>query len=207
MFITLEGCHGCGKTTVTTKIVERLRQRGKEVLVVADQAATEFGREIRRINMEQERYRPSLLTEALLIAAVRHQNVIEIIKPGLQAGKVVISERFNDAFIAFQVFGRGLPMDFIADLGKAIAAGLEPQLTVLLDIDPRIGLARIPESARHRFEREPIEFHDRVREGYLAQAKRFPSRIRTVDASQAAASVVDDVWHAVAGAKGLNLTS
>jgi dTMP kinase len=198
MFITIEGGHGCGKTTITGVIVERLIQFGRQVVSVADQAGTEFGREIRRINIEGDDFRLSPLTEALLIAAVRHQNVIEIIKPGLANGKAVISERFNDAFVAFQVFGRNLPMEFIVGLSSTIADGLEPDLTILLDVDPRVALARIPPTSRHRFEREPVEFHDRVREGYLFQAKQFARRCRVLDASKPIAWVAENAWREVA---------
>lgn len=101
-----------------------------------------------------------LLTEALIIAAARHQNVFEVIKPGLNMGQVVIGERFNDAFFAFQYSGRGLPIKIVEDLSDMVADGVEVKLTVLLDVDPGIALERINPSFRHRIEKESLFGHE-----------------------------------------------
>ena len=142
LFITIEGGHGCGKTTLTDLLRKRLEELGYKTVISVDQKGTAIGQKLRRINLE-ENNNVAILTEALLIAAARHQNVVEVIRPALLEGKIVIGERYNDAFYAFQVSARGLPADFISKLSEAVAVGIDPAITILLDVDPCIALARI----------------------------------------------------------------
>lgn len=193
LFITIEGGHGCGKSTIMKMLKARLEKVGFPVVTLVDQKGTVIGRELRRINLEQGK-NVAIFSEAFLIAAARHQNVVEVIKPSLNEGKIVISERYNDAFYAFQVFARGLPIELIDKLSEAVADGIQPAITILLDIDPSIALTRIKLTDMHRLEKESITFHKKVRIGYLEQAKRFPERIKIIDANASINEVFSNVW-------------
>lgn len=193
LFITIEGGHGCGKSTIIKMLKARLEEAGFQVVISVDQKGTVIGRELRRINLEQGKD-IAVFTEALLIAAARHQNVVEVIKPALDEDKIVIGERYNDAFFAFQGFGRGLPIDLLERINLAVADGLEPYFTILLDVDPVVALTRIELKEKHRIERESIAFHRKIRTGYLEQAKKYPERIKVFDASFPPEKVFTNVW-------------
>ncbi|MFX1486866.1 MAG: dTMP kinase [Promethearchaeota archaeon] len=197
LFITLEGGHGCGKSSIASLIVGKLRSLGLNVVGTNDQTGTVVGRELRRINLELTQQRISYLVEALLVAAARHQNVIEIIKPNLSQRRVVVCERFTDAFIAFQGFGRKLPMELLENINSVVADGIKPDLTILLDIDPRIALNRISNQLKHRIEMEPLNFHRKIREGYLSQSRKYPTRIKVLDANFPVEVVFENVWNEV----------
>lgn len=193
ILITLEGIHGSGKSTVSQMLFERLEKLKLDIILTVDQAGTDLGKRIREMNLE-EGVNADVVTEALLVAAARRQNIAEIIRPSLAQGKIVICERYTDAFFAFQGFGRQLSINFLGCIGSSISEGTEPDLTVLLDVDPEIGLARLCYNTMHRVEREPIEFHKRVREGYLARAREYPNRIKIVDARSRVDEVFEEVW-------------
>lgn len=193
LFITIEGGHGCGKSTIMKMLKAKIEEEGLQVITSIDQKGTAIGRELRRINLEKGK-NIAVFTEALLIAAARHQNVVEVIKPALDEGKIVIGERYNDALFAFQGFGRGLPVDLLEKLSIAVADGVEPNLTILLDVDPNIALGRIESEGKHRIEREPLNFHKRIRKGYLEQAKKHPKRIKILDASFPPEEVFANIW-------------
>lgn len=195
VFITVEGIHGCGKSVIISMLCRKLRSLGFQVVNLIDQQGTAIGRKLRKINLD---HKPSdSLTEALLIAAARRQNVVKIIRPNLLLGKIVICERYNDAFFAFQGYGRGLPIDLLQRISAAVADGIEPNLTILLDVDPRTALSRIEPKSKHRIENEPIKFHERVRKGYLEQAKKYPRRIRVLEAGSPAETVFQNVWREI----------
>ena len=196
LFITIEGGHGCGKTTLIDFLKKRLEELGHKTAVSVDQKGTTIGQKLRSINLK-ENNNIAILTEALLIAAARHQNVVEVIRPALLDGKIVIGERYNDAFYAFQVSARGLPDNFIDKLSEAVADGIDPSITILLDIDPCVALARIKSVEKHRIEKESIAFHNMVRTGYLERAKIFPKRIKVIDASVSADKVFENMWKEV----------
>ncbi len=193
LFITIEGGHGCGKSTIMKMLKSRVENLGLQIVTSVDQKGTAIGRELRRINLEQGEG-IAVFTEALLIAAARHQNVIEIIKPALAQGKIVISERYTDAFFAFQGSGRNLPVDLLERINIAVADGIVPNLTILLDVDPAIALARIELKERHRIERENIDFHRKVRKGYLEQAEKHQERIKVFDAGLLPEEIFSNVW-------------
>jgi dTMP kinase len=194
LFLTVEGGHGAGKTSLVAGLAAALRRQRISVTIVTDIGGTETGRSLRSILLGPKGCQLAPLTEALLIASCRHQNVVEIIAPHLAGGEVVIAERYNDAFYAFQVAARGLPKSLIDCLSAAVAQSASPEITFLLDVDPRIGLARTRKGHTHRIEREPLQFHDRVRRGYLLQAKRFPRRIHVLDGSQAPTEILSRAW-------------
>jgi dTMP kinase len=183
-FISIEGIHGCGKTSLKTNLAQELRHRGFKVTDLIDQGATQLGREIRKIWLENPEFVPvDSLSEALLISASRRQNVVEIIKPNLELGHIVISERFNDALFVFQGYGRGVTTRVLQVIADAVAEGIAPDYTILLDLTPEEAMARLDSSKVHRIENLPIDFHKRLRKGYLETAKQNPDRIHIYDAT------------------------
>jgi len=183
LFITFEGVDGSGKTTVANLVADYLRQQGLPVLLTAE-PHTAF---IRRLLMTiGER---TAWTETFLFLADRAEHVAKVIRPALQRGEIVLCDRFTDSTIAYQGFGLGLPIEQLMQLNNTATGGLVPNLTILLDIEPEIGLRR---SQRETvFERRALEFHERVRYGYLWLASRELHRIKVVDASQPLESVVE----------------
>lgn len=193
-FVSIEGVHGAGKSTVTRQICTDLIERGIEAVRVVDQSGTSVGRELRKLNLEFDEVLISPIAEMFIVAAARHQNVVEVIKPNLEQGKLVLSERYNDALIAFQHYGRGIPLNDVLSVASIIAANITPNLTILLDIDPSISLDRIEPSSRHRIEKLPLDFHKRVREGYLEISKTNQDRVKVFDASLPFETVYQQVF-------------
>ena len=187
LFITFEGVEGSGKTTVTNAIADKLRQKGLTVLVTVEPGDTPMGSHIRHLlGTVDERI---AWTEAFLFLADRAEHVAKVIKPALERGEIILCDRFTDSTIAYQGFGLGLPLEWLMQLNTIVTNGLAPDLTLLLDIDPEVGLKR---SRRETvFERRSLDFHQRVRWGYLWLAKQEPHRIKVIDASQPLESVLD----------------
>lgn len=194
LFITVEGVTGSGKSTVIGMLGERLRAHGFQVVITHDQSGTAVGRRIRDINLKCTAEPIEPLTEALLIAAARHHHVVQVVRPALAAGKVVICEYFTDGFIAYQGFGRGLSTDLLECISEVVAAGMEPDISILLDTDPVVGLGRLESQPKHRIDNEPLSFHRRVRAGYLVLAEEHPDRIRVYDASHQVGTVLYEIW-------------
>ncbi|MFN4180187.1 MAG: dTMP kinase [Armatimonadota bacterium] len=180
LFITVEGVEGSGKTTVSQSLAERLRQKGLKVLVTAEPGDTPLGARIRELLVNfSER---TAWAEAFLFLADRAEHVRRVVRPALERGETVLCDRFTDSTIAYQAFGLGLPLEAIIELNRIATDGLVPDLTLLLDVDPEIGLQRVKDKTV--FEQRDLHFHQRVRWGYLWLAKREPNRIKVVDASQ-----------------------
>lgn len=183
IFITFEGIEGSGKSTQIELLAEYLRGRGYEILVVREPGGTRIGDNLRDILLDPDFSNMNPSTELLLYAASRAQLVSERIKPALASGKIVLCDRFADSSIAYQGFGRNLPMDEIKQLNDWATKGLMPSLTVVLSIPTREGLGRATQNSADRIEQEGIDFHQRVEKGYEQLAKEHPDRIRLVDAS------------------------
>lgn len=194
--ITIEGIHGSGKSTISRLLVEKMKEQGLDVTLTIDQVGTDLGRKIRQINLGGED-RIDFLVEALLIAAARRQNIAEVIKPNLLEGRIVVCERYSDAYFAFQGAARALSTKFLECVSSTISEGIRPDLTILLDLEVHMALARLEPSAMHRVEKEPHEFHSKVREGYLMQARKFSNRISVVDAGQSKDKVFREAWEMV----------
>lgn len=188
-FITFEGIEGCGKTTQIRLAEAWLRERGNPVLATAEPGGTPLGRKIRELLLNRGPCAIGAEAELLLFAAARAQHVRETILPALEAGQWVLCDRFSDATVAYQGFGRGLDDRFIRTLNAFSALAVTPERTILFDLPVETGLARAekraarirPEEAEDRFEREERAFHGRVRNGYLTLAADEPERFRIVD--------------------------
>ncbi len=203
LFITFEGGEGSGKTTQLRLLARRLRAFPEEVVETRDPGGTTIGKEIRTLLLSPESVRMSESAELLLYEASRAQLVREVIAPALARGAIVLSDRFTDSTLAYQGYGRGLDRNLIHRLNQLATAGLRPDLTLLLDVDPQVGLARCARMAsaeatsRDRIEQEPLAFHLRTREGYLALAGQEPGRIRVLDASLSMPAIEVAVWNEV----------
>lgn len=202
-FITLEGIEGCGKTTQARMLVEHLKSEGFDVTSTREPGGTAIGRRIRAILLDPESGGITGTAELMLYSADRAQHVTEVIEPALAGGGIVVCDRFADATLAYQGRGRGLDAEVIASLTGMATKGCKPDLTVLFDLPVEQGLRRaIGRNARDgaahesRFEMEAVEFHERVRQGYLAIAGRERERVKVLDASGPAS----EVWGALRAA-------
>ena len=193
-FITLEGGEGTGKSTNMAFVAELLSEAGIEVVLTREPGGTPLAERIREILVSHAEEALPAMAELLLIFAARSVHLENRIRPALEAGHWVLCDRFTDATFAYQGAGRGLEQAFIAELEREVQGGLSPDLTLLLDADPVLGLQRAARrGAADRFEAERLEFFRQVREGYLARAAAEPERFRIVDASQPLASVREKI--------------
>ncbi len=189
-FITIEGSEGVGKSSNIAFIENYLLDAGKDVLLTREPGGTELGEAIRDLLLDAKNTAMCSDTELLLMFAARAQHLEEVIRPALAVGKWVICDRFTDATYAYQGGGRGIPESRIAILEEWVQDGLQPDLTLLLDMPVAAGLERAGQrSAPDRFEQEKLAFFERVREAYLARAKKYDQRFRVVDAEPALATV------------------
>lgn len=193
-FIVFEGGEGGGKSTQVAALAERLRAAGREVLVTREPGGSPRAETIRGILLADGPM--TATTEALLFAAARADHAEYVIRPALDRGDVVLSDRYLDSSVAYQGAARGLGIDTIRDLSLWATDGLVPDLTVVLDLDPALGLARAQDA--NRLEAEPQQFHDQVRATFLQLAAADPGRYVVIDASQPQDQVADEVWRAIA---------
>jgi dTMP kinase len=200
MFVTIEGPEGSGKSSVTKRVTEILEKEGYEVVLTREPGGTPISEEIRNVILDKANTKMDGMTEALLYAASRRQHLVEKIWPLSKAGKIVISDRFIDSSLAYQGGARGLGIDKILDLNMYATDGYFPDLTLLFDIEPELGLARIAANANrevNRLDLEKLDFHKKVRTTFLELAKRFPKRYVVIDASQSFEKVIQDAYHAI----------
>ena len=202
-FITFEGSEGCGKSTQVTRLALRLEQAGLRVLVTREPGGTAIGEKIRDLlQFAPESLAMTPETELLLFEASRSQLVRETIRPALEQGSVVISDRFFDSTTVYQGVARKLEPDIVATLNDFAAGPDRPDLTIILDVDVATAGARMlrrvrPAVATDRMEQEPLEFYERVREGYCDLARREPARIRLLDGSRSVDEVESEIWREV----------
>lgn len=193
VFVTLEGPEGAGKSTVAHLLAERLRGEGHKALLTREPGSGEFGSRVRELLLLGEDLDP--WTETFLFLADRAHHVRTCLTPALGAGSLVLCDRFADSTVVYQGHARGLPIETLRELNDHATGGLAPDLTLLFDIDPAIGLARL--AAKDRLDRLPIEFHERVRAGFLDEAGREPDRWAVLDASAPLDSVTESAWRAL----------
>ena len=188
-FLTLEGIEGGGKTTQALILAKALRAQGREVLLTREPGGTEVGQVLRRILLEPAATPLASEAELLLMLADRAQHVHEVILPGLHANKVVISDRFLDSTIAYQGYGRGIPLDVLERLNAFVCGECMPALTLILDLPVTAGLQRANKrrgvvEKTDTFEAEAVDFHERVRAGFLAVANAQPERVCLIKADR-----------------------
>lgn len=198
LFINFEGVDGCGKSTQMKLLARRLRETGREVVETVEPGGTSIGNQIRAILLDPSNGEMFPTAEMLLYFAARAQNVDQVIRPSLEQGKVVLSDRFTDSTMAYQGLGRGLGEEAVIALDRVACRGLKPDLTVLIDIDLATCLARSRKrSAADRMEEQASEFHERVRAAYLKMATLEPERFRLIDGRGEVEAVAEEIWRAL----------
>jgi dTMP kinase len=197
-FIAFEGPEGAGKSTQILRLAARLRAQDLDPVVTREPGGTPAADRIRSVILDGT-LRIDPLTEFLLYSASRAQHVSEVIAPALAAGRAVLTDRFTAASVAYQGYGRGLDLDFVTSLNARAAHALVPDITLLFDVTPEVGLARV-RSRGHldRLEAADVDFHRRVRRGFLAQAEADPARWHVLDAEAGPGVLEAAVWQAVA---------
>ncbi len=197
LFITFEGGDGSGKSVQAKLLYRKLSQLGIPVLLTHEPGGTLLGQRMARwLKWARDTQIPPL-TELLLFNACRAQLVTEVVRPGLQAGKVIISDRYADSTTAYQSYGRGLDLETVKSVNRTATQGLKPGVTFLLDIPAEDGLARKEKRRHDRFEQEALGFHRRVRQGYLEIASVEPERWLVIDARQSKAKIAGIIWQKV----------
>ena len=188
LFITFEGVEGSGKTTQIQRLKKYFNQKGIPCKVTREPGGCPIGEEVRKILLNPDHREMVPTSELLLYEAARAQHVKEVIKPFLKKGGVVLCDRFSDATLAYQGYGRRIDLKWIERLNHLSSQGIRPDVTFLLDCPSDVGLKRalqrnrtLKQEREERFEREEIQFHQRVRKGYLAIAKKEPHRVRVID--------------------------
>ena len=206
MFITLEGIEGSGKTTQIEHISRFLQSYGIDLTVTREPGGTGIGKKIRAILLDPQSTEMDPSTEMLLYTADRAQHIRQIILPALKAEKVVLCDRYFDATLVYQGYARGLDIPSIRQLHGLMCDGLMPELTLLFDLSPEEGLSRAWKQIHNgertgneaRFEKEAVDFHRKVRQGYLELARSEPDRFEIIDAARAEESVRDQIFSVLA---------
>ncbi len=193
-FITFEGIDGSGKSTLISAIRERLLEKGikeEKILITKEPGGTDFAELLRDVLAKKVDREP--LAELFALLSARYDHTKRKIIPALREGKIVICDRYSDSTFAYQVFGKGLEYYIVTHLNKIASLKLKPDLTILIDLDPKIALERLKDKRDH-YEGLGLEFFERVRYGYLALAKRANKRIKVIDGSRSFEDVLNDAW-------------
>ena len=197
LFITFEGGEGSGKSSQAEELRRWLSTQGIPAILTHEPGGTELGEKISDLVKWAQNTDISPMTELLLFNASRAQHVKEVIRPALYEGKAVICDRFDDSTTAYQSYGRGLDLEMVKSINDTATGGLRPNLTVLLDISVKDGLARKSGEKLDRFEKEDLEFHKKVREGYLKLADEERERWLVIDAAQSRESISEIIYQRV----------
>ncbi len=200
MFITLEGPEGSGKTTAVEAAVKKLEEMGYQIVRTREPGGTPIAEQIRNVILDKANTAMDARTEALLYAASRRQHLVEKVWPALKEGKIVICDRYLDSSLAYQGGARGLGVENILNINLFATENTWPDLTLLFDIKPELGLARISANADrevNRLDLEKLDFHNKVRDTFLELAKRYPDRFVIIDASQSREEVAKATMEAI----------
>ncbi|WP_232698991.1 dTMP kinase [Brevibacillus daliensis] len=196
LFLTLEGGEGAGKSSVITLLEEKLVEMGHEVLVTREPGGVEIAEKIRHIILDTAHVKMDGRTEALLYAAARRQHLVEKVLPALEEGKIVLCDRFVDSSLAYQGYARGLGIEQVLSINMFAIQDCLPDVTLYLDVDPKVGLARIhsnDEREINRLDLEGMKFHEQVRAGYEQVVEQYPERILRIDANQSLENVLEQI--------------
>ena len=198
-FIAFEGIDGSGKSTIAARLVLALQESGRRAILTREPGGTTIGEQIRQVLLEQTSSSMLPTTEMLLFAAARAQHVGEVIRPALEEGLIVVTDRFSDSSLAYQWGARGLDKQAVSQVQELATGGLEPDLKLLLELPADVALQRRISNARqvNHLDREEVEFHTRVREAYHSLVEADPARWRVIDANRAEDDVWSQVWIAV----------
>lgn len=199
-FVTFEGPEGAGKTTIITKLFNKLKAEGKEVVLTREPGGIPIAESIRGVILDNNNKEMDGKTEALLYAAARRQHLVEKIIPAIEAGVTVLCDRFIDSSLAYQGYARGLGIDEVLTINQFAIGKVMPDLTIFFDVDPEQGLARIAqnnEREQNRLDKENIHFHQMVYEGYQELMRRYPKRIIKTNARLSEAEVMGNVWEII----------
>lgn len=200
LFITFEGGEGSGKSTVLSYLDERLRQEGFQTVLTREPGGTPISEEIRNVILDKKNTAMDGRTEALLYAASRRQHLVEKVWPALKEGKLVLCDRYLDSSLAYQGGARHLGIDEVLSINMFATEGTFPDLTLLFDIEPELGLARIAANKGrevNRLDLEKLDFHNAVRAGFHELARRFPERYVIIDASKSLEEVKEAAYQAI----------
>lgn len=200
MFITLEGPEGSGKTSAIKKVVKRLEELGYAIVETREPGGTPIAEQIRNVILDVNNTSLDPRAEALLYAASRRQHLVEKVWPAIKEGKIVICDRFIDSSLAYQGGARNLGIDNVIGINMFATEDTWPDLTLLFDIEPEIGLKRIASNANrevNRLDLEKLEFHKMVRNTFLQLSKRYPQRYVVIDASKSIEEVANDAFNAI----------
>ena len=197
-FITFEGGEGAGKSIQVEILTSHLHEEGYPLTVTREPGGTRIGEQIRVITHDPENVDLNSIAEAYLMSAARAQHVVEIIKPALDAGKIVVCDRFVDSSIAYQGYGRKLGPEIIAKLNELAVDGATPDLTLFLNVPPEVGMKRRGKAQKKdRLDLQQADFYRRVHDGYIELAKEHPSRFIIIDASKTIEKVAVGIWDVV----------
>ena len=200
-FITFEGGEGSGKTTLINKIYEELEKMGKKVYKTREPGGVEIAEQIRNVILNVNNTKMDKRTEALLYAASRRQHLIESVNPRLDAGYIVLCDRYIDSSLAYQGYARGIGIKEVLDVNLFATSGLLPDLTLFIDVTPEVGLARIKDNNRNqnRLDLEQMDFHKNVYEGYMKVKEMFPDRFVSINGEQEIDKVFNDCMKVILG--------
>lgn len=204
-FVTFEGVEGCGKSTQLARAADALRSEGRAVVATREPGGTEIGVAIRNVLMDVRHRNLEPVAEWLLLEADRRQHVAEVLKPALESGAFVLCDRYSDSTRAYQARGREIDAASVELVDAMARDGLVPELTLLYDVDPALGLDRAKrrDKGSGRFESAAMAFHERVRAAYLDIARREPDRVVVIAADRTADEVFSSTWEALRGRFGL----
>lgn len=207
LFISFEGGEGSGKTTQINKLSQMLTDNGHKVITTREPGGTPEGDKVRDLIVQRDGGDWNPMAETLLLFAARTMHVEKIIGPALDEGKIIITDRYTDSTVAYQGYGHGLALDKIEDINKLVLDGLKPDLTFILDIDPKAGLERSERrlasetlgvnQTEDKFERMDFSFHEKLRQGFLTIAKNEPERCHVIDATQSMEDMTADIARVV----------
>lgn len=198
--ISFEGGEGSGKSTILKLLSESLKQKGYEVICTREPGGIDIAEQIRNVILDKKNVNMDAKTEALLYAAARRQHLVEKVIPQLERGSIVLCDRYIDSSLTYQGYARGLGMEDVFNINQFAIGKYMPDLTLYLDVSPKVGLSRIQKDDGrevNRLDLESLEFHEKVREGYHKLLEQYPERIKQIDAERDIDMVFSDVLNVV----------